>query len=140
MRMAVKRRLAMIRMRLAASLGLLATTLLMLAGCGQERRPDAAYTSVPSGSADRGLRLIAHYQCASCHEIPEAPGHRGGMGPSLEAFGRRSYIAGHVPNIPSLLYQWIENPQTLVPGTPMPDVGVSKEDARDMAAYLLSLK
>ncbi len=83
---------------------------------------------------------MTQYQCASCHEIPKVPGHRGGMGPSLEAFGRRSYIAGHVPNLPSSLREWLQHPQALVPDTLMPDLGVANDDARDMAAYLLSLK
>jgi cytochrome c2 len=127
-------------MRRAFGYEILMTILLLQAGCDREPAPDEAITRTSAGSADRGLRLVAHYQCANCHEIPEVPGHRNGMGPSLEAFGRSSYIAGHVPNVPSLLQQWLESPQSLVPGTAMPDLGVSEEDARDMTAYLLSLK
>jgi cytochrome c2 len=91
-------------------------------------------------SADRGLRLMTHYQCASCHEIPRVPGHQDGSGPSLNAFGRRSYIAGHIPNLPDRLQHWLRDPQALVPGSPMPALGVTPRDARDMAAYLHSLK
>lgn len=127
-------------MRLIPRLAFIAAALSVFAGCGKEASPDTVYTKLPSGSTDRGLRLIAQYQCANCHEIPEAPGHRGGMGPSLEAFGRRSYIAGHVPNVPALLQRWLVDPQALAPDTMMPDLGVSDEDARDMAAYLLSLQ
>jgi cytochrome c len=61
-------------------------------------------------------------------------------GPALAGFGRRSYIAGEVPNAPATLTRWIESPQELVPGTAMPDLGASRDDARDMAAYLLSLR
>lgn len=117
-----------------ASLGLA-----LLVACGERAGPDA-HTQTPPASPERGLRLMAQYQCASCHEIPEVPGHRGGMGPSLEAFGRRSYIAGHIPNQFASLRQWLQDPQALVPGTPMPDLGVPDADATDMAAYLLSLK
>jgi cytochrome c len=56
------------------------------------------------------------------------------------AFGRRSYIAGHLPNRPDTLAQWIVAPAALVPGTAMPAMGVSPQDARDMAAYLLALE
>ena len=51
--------------------------------------------------------------------------------------GGRSYIAGRVPNRADLLAQWIAQPQSLVPGTTMPSMGVAPEDARDMAAYLM---
>lgn len=89
---------------------------------------------------DHGRRLLAQYQCGSCHAIPEVDAARGNAGPSLAAFGKRSYIAGRVPNLPDNLARWIVEPAALVPGTAMPSMGVSQEDARDMAAYLLHLK
>jgi cytochrome c2 len=36
--------------------------------------------------------------------------------------------------------RWIVDPAALVPGTKMPSMGVSPDDAHAMAAYLLSLK
>jgi len=63
-----------------------------------------------------------------------------GAGRRWPTSGRRSYIAGEVPNGPDALARWIMSPQSLVPGTPMPDMGVSERDAQDMAAYLLSLR
>jgi len=89
---------------------------------------------------ERGRSLLAQYQCGSCHAIPEVPAARGRTGPTLAAFGRRSYIAGQVPNRPEQLARWIVAPAELVPGTTMPAMGVSPADARDMAAYLLSLE
>ena len=83
---------------------------------------------------------MAHYQCAACHAIPGVSGPAGTLGPPLRAFGRRSYLAGHVPNTPQALQQWLQRPPSLVPGTAMPDLGVTPEDARDMAAYLLALR
>ncbi|RST48538.1 c-type cytochrome [Variovorax sp. DXTD-1] len=93
-----------------------------------------------SAQLERGRQLLAQYQCGSCHAIPEVQAARGRMGPTLAAFGRRSYIAGHVPNGPDHLVRWIVAPAALVPGTLMPAMGVSPDDARDMAAYLLSLE
>ncbi|AKJ30043.1 c-type cytochrome [Caldimonas brevitalea] len=117
-----------------------ASVLAVMAACadGEAEAPGQRYTRVEGGDAQRGQRLLAQYQCGSCHAIPRVPGAVGTMGPSLEAFGRRSYIAGHVPNVPGPLQQWLQNPQALVPGTPMPALGVSADDARDMAAYLMS--
>ena len=89
---------------------------------------------------ERGQRLLAQYQCGACHSIPEVPASRGGIGPPLERWAGRSYIAGHLPNRADTLARWIAEPQALVPGTAMPDMGVSDTDAGAMAAYLMSLE
>jgi cytochrome c len=93
-----------------------------------------------TGDVLRGQRLLAQYQCGSCHAIPGVPIARGAAGPSLEQFGRRTYIAGHIPNRADKLMQWLIDPRSLVPNTTMPNMGVSQDDARDMAAYLQSLR
>ena len=111
-----------------------------LAACEQRAPVDARYTEVSAGSAARGRQLLEHYQCGSCHVIPEVRGAAGPTAPSLAGFGRRSYIAGELPNGPATLTAWIESPQALLPGTTMPDMGASRADARDMAAYLLTLR
>ena len=110
---------------------------LVLAGCGkaEEQAP-----RVSGGDPKQGQRLMAQYQCAACHEIPEVPGAHGNAGPPLESFGRRSYIAGGIPNLPDELIRWLDNPQAVKPGSPMPDVGVSPAEARHMAAYLYTLR
>jgi len=93
-----------------------------------------------AGQLERGRSLLAQYQCGSCHTIPDVQAARGRAGPTLVAFGRRSYIAGQVPNRPEPLARWIVAPAAVVPGTTMPAMGVSPDDARDMAAYLLALE
>jgi cytochrome c len=102
-----------------------------LSGC--EPHPEAA-------ALQRGQRLLAQYQCGSCHVVPGVAGAGGHQAVPLAAFGVRSYIAGRLPNDRETLVQWIVSPASLVPGTPMPDMGVSEADARDMAAYLHSLQ
>ena len=96
--------------------------------------------AAPETSAERGRLLLAQYQCGSCHVVPGVPGSLGRLGPPLDRFGLRSYIAGEIPNRPDTLARWIEAPAALVPGTLMPDMGASAADARDMAAYLSSLE
>ena len=91
--------------------------------------------SAKVGDAARGGRLISQYQCGACHAIPGVAAARGREGPPLQAFGRRSYIAGRVPNTLHNLARWIERPSALVPSTTMPDMGVPPQDARDMAAW-----
>lgn len=91
-------------------------------------------------TVDRGKALLGQYQCGSCHTIPGVPAARGELAQTLRAWGRRSYIAGRLPNNPELLARWIANPEALVPGTAMPSMGVSPADAQAMAAYLFSLQ
>ena len=110
--------------------------LALLAGCGESEAPQP----VSGGDPLQGQRLMAQYQCTACHAVPEVPGAAGNAGPPLELFGRRSYIAGGIPNTPSNLTRWLDNPQAVKPGTAMPDLGVSPEEARHMAAYLLTLR
>ena len=83
---------------------------------------------------------MAQYQCGSCHAIPGVPASQGSIAAPLDAFGRRSYIAGRIPNSSEALAQWIMSPTALIPDTPMPSMGVSSGDARDMAAYLGGLQ
>jgi len=114
---------------------------LLLAACGGNAADPAPPLKVMArGDAALGLRLLTQYQCGSCHAIPGVPAARGVNGPSLQAFGRRSYIAGRVPNLPDALAQWIVAPASLVPDTAMPSMGVSREEARHMAAYLGQLE
>jgi len=107
------------------------------AGPSADRSPASEF---PAADPVRGQRLLAQYQCGSCHAIPGVAAARGEQGPTLQAFGRRSYIAGHLPNQPDTLARWIVAPSALVPDTAMPSMGVSPADARDMAAYLGGLE
>jgi cytochrome c len=91
-------------------------------------------------SIARGRDLLVQYRCGSCHTIPGVPGSRGQVAPPLTAWSQRSYIAGRLPNRPDVLARWIVAPQSLVPGTMMPSMGVSPQDAQQMVAYLFSLK
>jgi len=92
------------------------------------------------GDALRGERLLAQYHCGSCHTIPGVASARGQVAVTLDSFGRRSYIAGRVPNTPQHVADWIVAPSSLVPQTTMPSMGVSAADAKDMAAYLGRLR
>ena len=87
--------------------------------------------------ARRGPPLMLQYQCGNCHHIAGVAGAIGTRGPSLLQWGRRSYIAGQLPNTQELLAQWIADPTALLPGTAMPSLGVTPADAQAMAAYLL---
>ena len=111
----------------------------LVAACGAGSSGSAVPSASP-GDPLLGQRLITQYQCGSCHAIPGVAAARGPLGPSLQAFGKRSYIAGRVPNSADALAQWLVAPATLVPDTTMPSMGVSPQEARHMAAYLGQLE
>lgn len=99
----------------------------------------APFRAVDGGDPARGVRALGKYGCGSCHVIPGADGARGTVGPPLTAFGRRTYVAGLLPNTQANLVHWIRQPQAVSPGNAMPNLGVTDRDARDIAAYLYTL-
>lgn len=123
--------------RAAAALALLLLASGASSSCSQG--PPSSSQTVAGGDAERGARWIAHYGCGSCHDIPGIPGAHGRVGPPLEAFAERAYIAGKLRNEPDTLVRWIRFPQYMDPGTVMPDLGVTEPHARDIAAYLYTL-
>ena len=95
---------------------------------------------VRSGAdAERGLALIEEVACGSCHEIPGVSWPKGRMGPSLVGFDDIGLIAGALPNTPENLAQFVRNAPEAKPGSTMPPMPVTEEQARDIAAYLYSL-
>jgi len=94
----------------------------------------------PEGDAARGRVLLHSYGCGYCHRIPGVHDARGDIGPPLEDMRRRVYLGGSLPNTPPQMAQWIRFPQSYRPGTPMPDLGVRADEARDMVAYLYRLR
>lgn len=88
----------------------------------------------------QGRRLIVEKGCAACHTFPDVAWPRGGLGPALEDFGRQGLIAGRLPNQPGVLMQFVRDAPSLLPGTAMPAVPMTDQEARDVTAYLLQLK
>ena len=109
-------------------------------GCLGACRSAQPEVAVPGGDPDRGKVAIAAYGCGACHVIPGVHEANGLVGPPLTRFARRSYIAGEVPNTARSLTQWISAPQSIEPGTAMPDLGIGPGEARDIAAYLYTLR
>jgi cytochrome c1 len=110
-----------------------ALALAALAGCGRS----GAAAGKAGGDPERGRLALTQYGCQSCHMIKGVTGPRVYVGPPLEQFGERKFIAGRIPNTHDNLVRWIRNPQELDPLTAMPALEVTQQDASDMAAYLL---
>ena len=116
----------------------LALALAALCGCGGSVERQAA--AMTGGEPARGKEAIGRYSCAICHTIPGVEGARGQVGPSLEGIAVRTYLAGKLPNTPPNLIKWIREPQEVQPGTAMPELGVTEQDGKDIAAYLYTLR
>jgi len=99
-----------------------------------------AYSAATGGNAQRGKNLIMHYDCGSCHSIPGIREARGVVGPPMILMGRQTYIAGQAPNTPENLVKWIQDPKSIEPGTAMPKLGITEAEARDIAAYIYTLR
>lgn len=115
---------------------LMVLILSVLAACSGEVNGVPEPRSAPEISITAGRRLLASYGCGACHSIPGIPGADAMAAPPLNCFFQRTYIAGRLPNTKQNLIKWIQNPQLVEPGTAMPNLGVSQEEAEDIAAYL----
>lgn len=49
-------------------------------------------------------------------------------------------VAGELPNTPDNLELWIRSPQKIHPRTAMPALGLDDQQARDVVAYLYTLR
>ncbi|MBI2954427.1 MAG: c-type cytochrome [Chloroflexi bacterium] len=106
----------------------------------QVTSPTAAAKTQAAGNPQQGQQAIGRYGCGSCHTIPGVPNANGTTAPSLAGVGSRQQIAGVLPNTPDNMARWIQDPQAVKSGTRMPSMGVTESDARDIAAYLETLK
>ena len=95
--------------------------------------------SITGGDRGRGLAAIGKYGCGSCHTIAGISNAHGLVGPPLTGIGSRMYIAGVLRNTPENLVRWIRNPKGVDEKTAMPSLGVSEQEAADIAAYLYSI-
>ena len=120
------------------SCGVAIAAVTALLGCS--RPGGQVETLVAGGDMERGRSALDGFGCGTCHVIPGVRGAVGGVGPPLTRFADRAYIAGQLANDPQNLIRWIQDPQAVEPGTAMPDLGVGPQVARDMAAYLYSIR
>jgi cytochrome c2 len=88
------------------------------------------------GDARAGRQLLREKGCVTCHTLQSVPGARGLVGPPLDGIADRSYLAGELANTPENMVTWIEHPHQVEPKTVMPEMGLSEQESRDIAAYL----
>ncbi len=115
------------------------TGALWMSACSDRSRVVQA-AEVTGGNPHAGKNKIAYYGCGSCHTIKGIAGADGLVGPPLDNVSRRVYLGGVVTNTPVNMALWIRNPKQFDAKTAMPVLFVSEQDARDITAYLYSLK
>jgi hypothetical protein len=113
-----------------------------VAGCDLSNTAWLQNRQVANGDAARGRAIVASgaHGCTACHDVPGILRPRGVVGPRLDDMARRSFIAGTLPNKPDVLIAFLQDPPALAPATGMPDVRLSLEEARDIAAFLYALE
>jgi cytochrome c2 len=114
------------------------TALLTVAGCAPDVKQEAA--RLTGGDPARGVAAMDKYGCGACHVIPGVKDATATIGPTLSGIASRAQLAGQLQNTPDNMLRWIQKPQEIVEGTAMPDLGVTDQDARDMAAHLYTLR
>lgn len=83
-------------------------------------------------AAARGKQLFySKYGCQACH-IVDYKADKGYIGPALASAGNRL--------TPEWMFRWLKNPNALRAGTLMPNLNLQDEDARDLTAFLTTLK
>jgi len=83
-------------------------------------------------SAARGKQLFySKYGCQSCH-IADYKNDKGYVGPALTSVGTRL--------TPVWTYKWLKDPNALRAGTLMPNFSLKDDEARDLTAFLMTLK
>jgi cytochrome c len=111
--------------------------LLSAAGCSL---PDHGPHWPRVGDPNQGAIEIERSACGSCHMIAGVQHADGLVGPPLTHFARRTIVAGLLPNTPDNLVRWVRYPQEVVAGNAMPDGNLTDKQARDIAAYLYTLR
>jgi cytochrome c len=112
----------------------------VLCGCKEKEKEKEQAAALTGGFPGRGREAIRRYGCGSCHTIPGVVGADAVVGPSLEKMALRGYVAGVRKNTPENLIEWLKGPPHIDAQTAMPDLKITDQDARDIAAYLYTLR
>lgn len=113
--------------------GLSIAVAMLAVACTERAAPPVA------GDPAQGARAIQNRGCGACHSIPGVRGARGRVGPDLDGFARRTFIAGELPNTPDNVATWISHPHSIRPKTAMPELDIENAEARDITAFLYTL-
>jgi cytochrome c2 len=111
-----------------------------LLSCGPSSADKQWAGDSTGGDPQHGPAAIQKYGCIACHTIDGIRESRAMVGPPLTRMAARNYLAGNLQNNPENLIHFIQHPREVHNDTAMPEMGVTDEDARDIAAYLYTFK
>ena len=106
------------------------------------RRAEAAARAsvLTGGDPERGKLQARALGCVACHVIPGVRGPQSNVGPSLADFATRNFLAGATENTPDQVRQFLRDPRSVAPKSAMPKIPMTDSDARDLSAYLYTLR
>lgn len=93
-----------------------------------------------AGDVPAGHAAIVRFGCGACHRVPGVERAHGRVAPALDDLRNQRYLAGRIPNTPENLVRFIMEPQAISPGSAMPNMGVTEIEARNIVAYLFSVR
>jgi cytochrome c len=121
----------------AIILSLLATA--CLTACKPSGATKLWASEATGGIPEHGKKAIGKYGCAACHTI-DGISSEAMVGPPLTRMAARSYVAGSMQNNGANLIRFIQHPRAVHSDSAMPEMGLTDEEARDIAAYLYTYK
>jgi cytochrome c oxidase subunit II len=101
----------------------------------QQKKP-----AVAADSADKGRRIFQSTACVNCHAV-SGTAAAGVFGPDLtHLMSRDTIAAGAAPNTRENLHAWLQNPDSIKPGSLMPAMQLSDKDLDAVTDYLETLR
>jgi mono/diheme cytochrome c family protein len=90
------------------------------------------------GSAAKGKEIVESVGCLACHSIGDQTKVRELRGTSYDMAPELTRVGSKVT--PDWIYDWVRNPRHYNPTTKMPNLRLTDGEARDVTAYLTTLK
>lgn len=90
------------------------------------------------GNPQRGKELVENIGCLGCHAIGDNDIVRKTRGLNYDVAPELTKIGSKVN--PQWLYDWLKNPRHYLPNARMPSLRLSDQEAKDIVAYLITLK
>ena len=93
----------------------------------------------PAPPRDPAAQLFLDSGCGGCHTLDGVAGATGIAGPNLTNVALRPTLAGNsVPKSQPTMVRWLLDPAAVKPGATMPRVGLTQQQAEQIAAFLFA--
>ena len=87
-------------------------------------------------ASPEAIALLQAKECGACHVIPGVKGAYGKAGPSLKGLRlRKRIVGGALKNSRKNLKAWLKNPKSIMPGTWMPNTGLTDKEVEILIQY-----